>query len=351
MASLQSDLVDCRDLIPSLSKAIDSVLRPLMAGVRLCALLDFPDYPNVGDSAIWLGERAYLRRASVPVVYAADYSFFSSDELTTRLKDGVILLHGGGNLGDLWPVLQEFREKVIAAFPDRRIIQLPQTIHFQEISNLRRAKAVFNEHPDLTILVRDVCSLELARNEFRAQSVLCPDMAFSLEPFHRPQESSTQTEIVWLSRSDIESRGYSVSPAALGVEILDWLSDDPSMFLKVHNFLKREIGNHLVCFRMLSPLMTREYTRLGIYDRLAGQRLNRGCRILGKAKVVITDRLHGHILSLLLRIPHVLLDNSYGKLSNFYGTWTKGSDLAVWVDSAEEALAQAKALVRLQVKE
>lgn len=351
MASVKNDLIDSRDLIPFLSKAIDDVLRPLMAKVRLCALLDFPDHPNVGDSAIWLGERAYLRRAGMSVVYATDFSFFSPDELTTKLKNGVILLHGGGNLGDLWPVLQDFREKVIAAFPHKKIIQLPQTIHFKERSNLRRAKAVFDKHPDLTILVRDVRSLELARNEFRAQSVLCPDMAFSLTSLYRHRESSTQTEIVWLSRSDIESHGYSIPPATPGVEVLDWLNDDPSVLLRGHNFLKRAIRNHPVIFRMSSHLVTRGCTRLDIYDRLARQRLNRGCSILGKAKAIITDRLHGHILSLLLQIPHVVLDNNYGKLKNFYSTWTKGSDLTVWVDSAEEALAQAKKLVRRQVKE
>jgi exopolysaccharide biosynthesis predicted pyruvyltransferase EpsI len=43
--------------------------------------------------------------------------------------DDPILLHGGGNFGDVWPGFQRFREQVIRESPNRRIIQLPQTIH------------------------------------------------------------------------------------------------------------------------------------------------------------------------------------------------------------------------------
>ena len=50
-------------------------------------------------------------------------------------------------------------------------------------------------------------------------------------------------------------------------------------------------------------------------------RFHRGLEILGRGRGVVTDRLHGHILSSLMGIPHVALDNSYGKLSAFMDTW------------------------------
>jgi exopolysaccharide biosynthesis protein PssK len=40
---------------------------------------------------------------------------------------------------------------------------------------------------------------------------------------------------------------------------------------------------------------------------------------------VITDRLHAHILCLLMDIPHVVVDNSYGKVRSFVETWTAGA--------------------------
>ena len=70
-----------------------------------------------------------------------------------------------------------------------------------------------------------------------------------------------------------------------------------------------------------------------VYDMTARARLIRGLRILSAGKVVVTDRLHAHILCLLMNIPHVLLDNSYGKVNNFVDTWTKDSPLVHLSDS------------------
>ena len=41
---------------------------------------------------------------------------------------------------------------------------------------------------------------------------------------------------------------------------------------------------------------------------------------------MVTDRLHGHIVSILLDIPTVMLDTKSKKCSNFYNTWTRGME-------------------------
>ena len=56
-----------------------------------------------------------------------------------------------------------------------------------------------------------------------------------------------------------------------------------------------------------------------------------GVDFLSQFDEVITTRLHGHILSLLMDIPSVMIDNNYGKNSRFYDAWleeTTGSTLA-----------------------
>src|SRR3546814_13361207 len=60
--------------------------------------------------------------------------------------------------------------------------------------------------------------------------------------------------------------------------------------------------------------------------RLAEWRFQRGLAMLSTGERVVTDRLHAHILSLLLDIPHVLLDNSYGKVAGFADQWTGDYD-------------------------
>src|SRR5689334_21075490 len=97
-------------LVDPLAGRIDEVLGPLLPPGTPCALLDFPNHSNVGDSAIWLGERKWLRRNNSKVVYACDVATYAREQLAARIGRGVLLLHGGGNLGDFWVEHQWFRE-------------------------------------------------------------------------------------------------------------------------------------------------------------------------------------------------------------------------------------------------
>jgi pyruvyl transferase EpsO len=324
-------------LVASLCRRIDEVLRPLIPGGAACALVEFPDYANVGDSAIWLGQRRWLRRSGIRTAYASTMATYDRDVLAARVGSGVILLQGGGNLGDLWQRHQQFRERVIADFPEHRIIQLPQTITFQNLENLRRARAVFNAHPNLTLLVRDRRSLELARNEFRVTSLLCPDMAFLLGTLRRP--APPQVEVLWLARSDKESRGAWPRFDKAGAGRLDWRVDEVSGMVTAARFLTQQIAHR---GRAVRPAWA---CQPWLFDVIAQQRLTRGCRILTRGRVVVTDRLHGHILCLLMGIPHVILDTAFGKIRAFYDTRTAGCALTHWAHSAEEALAKATTLV------
>ncbi len=300
------------------------------------ALLGFPNHANVGDSAIWLGTIACLRSLGMAGPdYACDHATYSRQRLAKRVGAGTILLGGGGNFGDLWEAHQYFREQVIGDFPDNPIIQLPQSIHFRHGAALARARGVVDGHPQLTLLVREQRSLDIARNEFRASSILCPDMAFCLGPLPRPVAPTT--EVVWLARTDLESAHPAALPGSAGIAPVDWLTEHAPALL-----LMRQLGRTRI-FRtrglrwLYEPL---SWT----YDWLARQRLRRGCRMLAAGRAVITDRLHGHILCLLLGIPHVLLDNSYGKVRSFYDTWTQGCELTRWCERPDEALHVAEEL-------
>ncbi|RUV24750.1 exopolysaccharide biosynthesis protein, partial [Mesorhizobium sp. M1A.T.Ca.IN.004.03.1.1] len=75
---------------------------------------DFPDIRNCGDSAIWLGEMAYLKdRFGKRPDYVSRLYDFSADELKRRVPTGPIFIHGGGNFGDIWVAHQDFREAIM----------------------------------------------------------------------------------------------------------------------------------------------------------------------------------------------------------------------------------------------
>ena len=325
-----------QDLIAGLARSVEDVVGSLIDPGARVALLDFPMYANVGDSAIWIGARRLLRRLGARLVYVADIESFSHAALVRRLGRGTILLNGGGNFGDLWPPHQRFRESVIEAFPRHRIIQFPQTLQFRRRETLARAKSVFGRHPDFILLARDEPSLEFARREFDARTLLCPDLAHAIGALRRP--GRPVVDLVALCRSDSEASGtFPDLPDAVS-QCVDWVTEPGGLEGSTLRAARR-LGARANAVGVLSRLM------LHPYDLLARQRLARGCRLLSRGRVVLTDRLHGHILSLLLRVPHVLWNDRYGKVRSFYQTWTTRSSLTFWADSPEEARALALAAV------
>lgn len=312
-------------LLEALRYTIEHTIGPLFAERPRVALLDFPNQSNVGDSAIWLGELSTLRALGVATpCYISDLPNFDEQQLRQRLGNGTILLHGGGNLGDIWPAHHAFRERVLQSFPDNPVIQLPQSIWFQQTAALKQARTVLNAHPNLVLLVRDQQSLDIARNEFRARSILCPDLALHLGP--RQRSRAPCVPVLWLARTDRESRAQH-GPDSVPGFLADWVTEPATLLRGINHRLGRTPRRARALRNLLSAT----------YEPLAKQRFSRGCELLSRGAVVVTDRLHAHILCLLLGIPHVLLDNSYGKLSSFFQTWTSVFDDAQWAESAQHA--------------
>jgi exopolysaccharide biosynthesis predicted pyruvyltransferase EpsI len=308
-------------LVSALNERIGEALDPLIPAGAPVALVGFPNHPNVGDSAIWLGERAWLKRRRADVRYACDdVSSYSGRDLARCLgPDGIVLLHGGGNFGDVWPEHQAFRERVISDHRARPIVQLPQSLQFSEGANLRAARRAVRPARNLVVLCRDRPSLETAA-ELGAEARLCPDLAFSLG--HLDERSRPTRDLVWLGRTDTERRR--AAEAEVDVETVDWLDEAGSPRAVVTYDRLRSLSLRYGRFRARRPRASALDRRLLplAYDGLARRRLRYGLGLLSQGRIVVTDRLHGHILSLLLGKRHVLFDSGYGKLTRFHELWS-----------------------------
>ena len=68
-----------------------------------------------------------------------------------------------------------------------------------------------------------------------------------------------------------------------------------------------------------------------------------------QGNVVITNRLHGHILCIILGIPHVFLPNSYYKNESFYETWTSQLPYCRFVKEPKQIKAAVQELTNLHI--
>lgn len=330
----------------AIGERIDEVLGPLVRPGAPIAIVGYPNHPNVGDGAIWAGEVAWLRGRGGDIAYMCDLDGYRREALAAALGvDGTILLHGGGNFGDVWPEHQVLRERVVADFPDHPIVSLPQTIRFDDPAALDRARTRFDGHGGVTLLWRDERSLAAGHDHFAAPSLLCPDLALALGARMRP--APARLERVWLSRTDAErSQGRLLPPVPGPADVVfDWLGDGALPERPRWRALRRAAGRAgRATVRRPPPVGALSRPQVRVADALATERVRYGERLLAQGRTVVTDRLHAHVLSVLLGIPHVLVDTGYGKLRTFHEAWTAGLHWVRIAPDAPSALAAAREL-------
>jgi exopolysaccharide biosynthesis predicted pyruvyltransferase EpsI len=295
--------------------SLDMLYRRHVGAGQAYALVDFPDHANVGDSAIWLGETRMLRAITGRSPdYVATWDDFDAAAFRRACPDGVLFLHGGGNLGDIWLHHQTFRETILRDIRDRPVVQLPQSIHFRDPARIAPFAAIVADHPDFHLYVRDRTSLDFAGRHLLCATDLAPDSASALGP--QTRRVAADCDLLMLMRTDDERRAEDRSALSQvpGAVMLDWLDDDT---------LPDTAGD----------------TKAQAYDRIAEARVERGLHLLSRARTILTDRLHAHILATLLGIPHVALDNDYGKISAYIRCWTGGIDGVRTAPSVAAAVA------------
>lgn len=331
------DLWGGRQLIDALQVKARSVLDPLIPENASVALLDYPNNSNVGDSLIWLGEIAYLKSRKTTIRYVTDLLNHNGHNLSKSLeKSSIILMHGGGNFGTLWPHEQAFRLKILKEFAGVPVIQMPQSIHFTDDGVLEETRLAIRQHGNFTLVVRDQPSYDFATAQFDCKVFLCPDMAFFIGPIAANKHAGYDRFI--LSRTDHEKSNnwIDVLPRVNGevsIDVNDWL--DQGLTERVLSRIERHTSSLRKRFDPANTWL------LTLWTMLAKARLARGKRLLERGRVVISDRLHVHILSILLNKPHALIDNSYGKLGSLHEAWTKPYAGVKFVPDLESALASA----------
>lgn len=281
--------------------------------------VDIPTHGNVGDLLIMHGTLAFFRKHGLVPKLIAPY--FAYDPRWIAPED-VIVFHGGGNFGDLYPYFQELRERIVQNHRENRIIILPQSLHFSSPEKMQESAQIFRMHTDVHICVRDQVSYEMAQ-QFTDNVYLLPDMAHQLYPMYanhaEPSEGSLR-----ISRVDDESTQQSGLRNMVSTTVTDWPEFVGEREVRI-NLFRRAIGAFFR--RGLGWSANSILVRLWI--AYSGRLIADAAQLFARHELIVTDRLHGHILACLLRKQNIVLDNSYGKNSRYVEAWTLDSELVM----------------------
>jgi pyruvyl transferase EpsO len=349
------------DWLTNIRAQTRDILQQAIGDATEIAVLDAPNQRNVGDSLIWEGELTYLRSLGLKIAYVSDLRGYDAEDVRKHLSPGaVILLHGGGNFGDLWLGHQQLRERIVDELNDFRIVQLPQSILFRDEALAARANEVLSRHPDFRLLIRDSLSMQRAAAQLPALTAqFCPDMALGFEPMGS-QSSKKSLDILIIARDDHEAASglsgidaTALSP--LTIEVTDWWkhAEEPARWrrarsvARLHSLLIRARRKARRVTRLPLPMPHVRQKRL----RQAIEVINRtnveyAMLLYSRANGLVVDRLHAHVLAALLGIEHVILDNNYRKLGAVYDDYTHKLSTGRYSTDLDDAIDQIRGALK-----
>lgn len=282
---------------------------------KKCILLDAPYYHNIGDVLIWKGEMAFLKEHHIQCLYTASYETCTFPKIA---KDVTVLFNGGGNLGDLYHEHMDFLQRVILEYPNNRIVICPQTVYYVDKSRMDADFKLLLKHENLYFCARDKVTFDMLANYFGSRARNLPDMAFCISEteLQKYELKTTKTKLI-IERNDCEGLAGRI-PDNDG-DISDWPTFEHSFHRTtcLNKILKKVSDAHLPYVSKYSNHFWDYYFTHYFVETM----FKEGVRFISPYTKVGTTRLHGCILSILLGKEVTLVDNSYGKNSNFYNTW------------------------------
>nr|MBA5586884.1 polysaccharide pyruvyl transferase family protein [Anaerobacillus isosaccharinicus]QOY38683.1 polysaccharide pyruvyl transferase family protein [Anaerobacillus isosaccharinicus] len=316
MEEIMSNLEILKSVIPKKAKVI---------------YLEYPIFANVGDLLIMKGTEEFFKIHELQVI--GRYTKNNFNYTKEIPEDCIILCHGGGNFGDLYSVHQLNREKIIESYPDHKIVVLPQTIYFENNEHLNRAKQIFNQHNNLHVFTRDKRSYEFAKEYFTVNIYLSPDMAHFLWPLS--YSSEIKNNVLYFLRTDQEANN-GLQRMQFCEKSLDWGS--------MLTLTEKALIKIIAAFGKLDKLLNNVLPIAAIWKKYSDYLISKSFKVFSEHEKIVTSRLHGHIMACLLNKENLLLDNSYGKNSEYFKAWTyrvTNSDL-IQIDDQQEKLESSQ---------
>ena len=256
-------------------------------------LFGVPFHSNMGDQAQtycilkWFGKNYpehYIHPLSLPDC---------SERLYQSLRkligsEDKIFFHSGYHMTDLYDERKVYC-RVLELFGDYEIVVFPQTIHFLSKDNEHKTAEVFNRHGRVKLMCRDEKSFETGLVLFNECSCfLRPDVVTSL--IGTISYENARNGVLFCMRNDKEAL---YSQAEIN-----------GLIGKLTPNTKVDLTDTTIEISHQDISVKRGAVLYGIFDEYS------------RYKVIVTDRYHGTIFSLISGTPVVVLSSTDHKLSS-----------------------------------
>ena len=288
----------------------DILIRLKEYGDSKIVLFGTPAHGNLGDQAIAISELKYLHDISekreiieIPMPLYKTHRKLIKKYIGTN---DIIIVSGGGWMGNLWIHNEITIREIIADYINNRVIIFPQTLYYTNDEAGQRTametKSIFDKHNDLILSVRDAQSYEYAQLVLgfgkKHKLLFCPDMVVYGTLANEECSIPEKKNALLCLRSDIEK------------------ANDTDHVRKVLENTGYDIRETTTVMNHLIPFSKRE------------QIVKNKIREFGDASIVVTDRLHAMIFALLSGTPCFAFDNATGKVFGV-GEYLKESGMPV----------------------
>lgn len=285
-------------------------------------LFGTPVHGNLGDHAIAFEEKCFFED------FFPEYQYFEilmplyhtqkeKIKPAVNLED-MIVISGGGWMGNLWLHNEEVIREIIRSYPDNEIVILPQTIYYTSDESGDRERRITREvikaHKNLQIFAREKISYCFFKENFcfsgNSGVYLAPDMVLYGKNIGTDWNEKKEKNVIQLCmREDCE--------AAHG--------KSSDFYLKLKSKYSVRTVNTVIKGLVAPQNRVRE--------------LKKSFATFQNAHATITDRLHAMLFSVLNGTPCIVLNNKTGKVFGV-AEWLEETGMITRVKSAEEALEQ-----------
>ena len=281
--------------------------------------LGIPAHSNLGDLAQGACIRYWLKKhypdtrvIEIETNALVKTHFPLLDRLKEMYRPGdMIVYQSGYTTTDLGGFADEMHRAVMKILPDAKMLMLPQTIFFKHEKNKQRTAQCYNSIKDMLFLARDRVSYNMALEMFPDIPVKqFPDIVTTM--IGKFIFDYKRDGILFCCRNDSE-KFYSDAE-------IDNLMKMCNKFCKVERTDTTKSGNAADIVKNAETYINCEIDMYAHY------------------KIIITDRYHGTILSLVAGTPVIIIRTTDHKVTTG-AEWFKGiyDDYVYLADSLDEA--------------